>query len=333
MLQSWLDLGRASWAEVQPHLPWLLTMIAGALGIAIAGHRMVLWLLESLMRRYRRWVERHRRPEVRTYRDAWLQKHRETDKTWWERYRTETERLWREAGVPIKAEAILGIQAALAVMGAAVALVALKNPVFALILAGGGAWLPSQFLRWGKERSRRTIQADLIKAVHFFSTEFSETRHVARALILSSRKLPGLVAEVFERSGRRLQAGEDYRGVLDDMATQLKGHPYAVLFGQLCQVAIEDSSVAPMFSSLVVRLNERVLLERRARTAFSGVRTVSYTLNIAAIPAVILGIYLVPDGYSLYTQTTQGKAVVILSGVLILVGFWFNRASGRIPDV
>lgn len=332
MLQPLLDLGHTAWAGTQPHLPWLAAMAVGALGLAVAGQRLARWLLEQLVVWYRRWMHRHRRPPILTYRDAWLQKQGGGERSGWERYRTETERAWREAGVPLGAGAVLGMQGALAIGGVAVALVALKNPVLALVLGAGGAWLPAQVLRWARERARRRIQANLIQAVHYFSTEFSESRHVARALILTARKMTGPVAEVFDRTGRRLQAGEDYRGVLQDMATYLRGHPYAVLFTQLCQVATEDASVAPMFSSLVVRLNERVLLERRARTAFSGVRTISYALNVAAIPALVLGVYLVPDGYRLYTQTIQGQAVVVLSGLLILVGFWFNRASGRIPD-
>lgn len=333
LLASLREGAAARWEWFSINAPWLVVTTVGAVGAGWAGWMVARPLLAYAQERWREWVRRRRNPPRPTYRDVWLRMRGELRETWWERTRAQIERTWRDAGIPLSAATILSIHVLLAAVGAAFGILQLRNPGVALVLAGVGAWLPSQVLKWQLDQARKAIHNDLVRAIHFFATEFAESGHVARSFLRSAQRVPGPIGDIFDRTGHKLQAGENYRAVLGDLEGDLRGHPYGVLFAQVCRIAVEDRSVAPMFATLVVRLQERSVLERRARAAFAGYRTLSQILNLGTVPAVLAGVYLVPSGYQFYTGTPQGQAAMLVASLLIVVSFWFNRAAGRLNDV
>ena len=324
--EAWRQRIMAQW-------PWLLAGLIGALGVTLAAVAIARLLTPPLRKRWQKWVE-SRTPRQLGYREAWQRMRAGIERrTYLQRALDQTAKAWREAGIPIDPIWVWAGQGALAALGATFSIMVLKNPQLAALLAVVGWMLPQQFLRAGTERIRQAIQRDLVQAFHYFATEFQHSRHVARALQATAERLPaGRVRDVMEHAARRMAAGENYEAALNMMAADFRGHPYGVLFAQLCRLAVKDSSAGAMFSSLVVRMNERILMERRARAAMGGVKLLSMILNILVVPAALAAVLIVPSGYDVYVNTTPGRWVLFAAVVLMLVGFMINRNAARVPD-
>lgn len=306
-------------------LPWYAWMAVGTAGAYVAGRTAALRALEQLAA----WLERRQVAQANRDRRVGAEVRGLVRETSWEAFCRRVESEWRRAGLPLNVWWVLGVHGTLAAAGGALGGAWLRNPALGVVLTVAGAWLPMQVLRWAQDGERRAVRAQLQAAVHFFAAEFQETHHVARSLMAAGRRAGGTVGAVMVRAGQRLAAGEPPSLVYRDLGEALAWHPHGRLFAQLCGLAHSDAGMAPLFSDLVLRMQQRTLLERRVRSAYSGMRTTVHILNALSVPALLAGIYVVPGGAAVYTGTVAGKAVVFLAALLVLAGFWFNSRLGR----
>lgn len=304
-------------------LPWWGLTTLGATGAYLAGRYAAGQVLSWLWRRRARSRQLRRGDK---FVGALLRG--QVSASRWEQLRDRLEADWRRAGAPGGIWVILTVHASLATAGAAMG-VALRNPILAALLAVAGGWLPQQILRWALASEQRAARAGLLRAVHVFAVEFQESGHVARSLVQAGRRIRGSVGSILEDAGRRLAAGEQPGVVLRELGDALAGHPHGRLFAQLCWLANNDSAMAPLFHGLVVRMHHRELLERRVKSAYSGLRGMVALLNVLAAPALVAGIYAVPGGLEVYTETLAGRVVVLVAAAVVLFGFQFNSRLGR----
>lgn len=191
-----------------------------------------------------------------------------------------------------------------------------------------GLFLPDQILAIGAGVHRDKTHEQFQLAIQLFAAEYRSERSVQRSLLQVVPQLPEPIRGHFDRAARRLNNGEPYVDVLDELADRLR-HPFGRLFINNCKAVMDNQKSGPLFDNIAYQLNQWRIRQTANAAALSGGRTTGLILN-GALPIVYLvQVRLQPNTYNFLTETAGGRGLLVLMLLGVLLTFGLNNFLAR----
>ncbi len=228
------------------------------------------------------------------------------------------------SGFPLSWNGFLMLSGTTAILGMVFGTAYFNNFLAGIALMIMGLLLPDQVLSLGAGAHKDRTHEQLQLAIQVFGAEYRSSRSVQRAFLGTVPQLPEPIRHHFERCARRLNSGEPHEQVLEELAFRLQ-HPFARLFVTNCKAVMESQQAAPLFDMIAYQLNQWRIRQTANAAALSGGRMLGLLLN-AALPAVyFVNLRLQPATKVLLTETSGGRAMVVLMLLGVLVTFGLNK--------
>lgn len=246
-----------------------------------------------------------------------------------QRMRHNFEQRRQAVGLSLSWEAFVVTSLLLGALGFTVGAFYFHNLLAGIVMGALGLLLPDQSLAYGASTHQDRANEQLQLAFQIFAAEYRSNRSVPRAFIATVPQLPEPIRHHFARAARRLNNGEAPKRVLDDLAERL-GHPFARMFASNCRAVQENQQSAALFDALAYQLNQWRIRQTQTEAALSGGRLLGLLMN-GLLPAIYLvQVRMQPRTYPFLTETSVGRALVILMLLGVLLTFLINRYLARV---
>lgn len=232
----------------------------------------------------------------------------------------------RKAG--FRPEPFLAISAALAVSGAAVGFVLLKDLGVSLILSVGSVFVALLALDWAIEKRERKVLDQLPAAIQLFAVEYDVTKSVEEAMARAAKGVGDPLRGYMDQCARDLMSGKSLKNVLNDFAENV-GCAYGRLWAQMLLAASGDMTVVKVMPRLIERLSKQKLLQQKNMTELSGARRIAGILNILVIPCFILVQVLFPKSAGFFNEPL-GRVVIAIFLMSLCVGIMLDRLLQKV---
>jgi Flp pilus assembly protein TadB len=201
----------------------------------------------------------------------------------------------------------------------------------ALLLGAIGLIAPDQIINFGVQNEKQKIDKQLLSAVEIFATEYNDVQNIQMAFTETYPQLPQPVRSLFETTSRRLNNGEHYIDVFDDLAKHLQIN-FGRIFCNICISCYEDSNTSKMYDYLQGKIAQRVIRERENKTHLFTPKLYAIGLLFLSPILFFVNIQLQPETYYLFTQTAQGKSILTYAIVCAIFGVIVNKALSKVGD-
>lgn len=228
------------------------------------------------------------------------------------------------SALPISWNLFLSVSVVAGLGGVLTGIFHFRNILAGVGLGVMGLFLPDQFLAIGAGVHQDKTHEQFQLAIQLFAAEYRSERSVQRAFLQTVPQLPEPIRGHFDRAARRLNNGEPYIGVLDELADRLR-HPFARLFVNNCKAVMENQKSGPLFDNIAYQLNQWRIRQTANAAAISGGRTTGLILN-GALPVVyLIQVRMQPATHTFLTETAGGRGLLVLMLLGILLTFSLNN--------
>ncbi|MGB9793353.1 MAG: type II secretion system F family protein [Thermacetogeniaceae bacterium] len=228
----------------------------------------------------------------------------------------------------LRREPFLAVTAGLAVSGATLGFVLLRDLGISLVLAAGSVFISLLALDWAVERRERKLMDQMPIAIQLFSVEYDTTKSIEEAMARAAKGVGEPLRSYMEQCARDLKSGKSSKTALEDFAENV-GNSYGRLWSRMLLAASSDMTVTKVMPRLIERLSKQKLLQQKNMTELSGTRRIAWIVNALVVPCFVLVQVFFPKSSEFFGQPL-GRLVVALYLVSLSVGIMLDRLLQRV---
>lgn len=200
-----------------------------------------------------------------------------------------------------------------------------------LLLGITGLMIPDQIIGFGISSERQKISKQLSSTIEIFTTEYNDTQNIQAAMTSTHPQLPQPIRGHFETVSRRLNNGEEYHEVFNDLAKHLQSN-FGHIFCNICISCYENSGSGKLFDNLQAKIAQRIIRERENKTQLFTPKLYAIALLLLTPILFIVNVKIQPSTYYLFTQTQEGKNIVSYAVISAFLGFFVNKLLSKVGD-
>lgn len=240
------------------------------------------------------------------------------------------QRRLRAAGVDTRPAGALLVAAGAAAAGYLAGLFVLPR-VLALPLAAAGVAACEGYLRRRQAQRTEDFVAQLPDLARTLSNAAAAGLALPSALELAAGDLDEPAKSVLAHAVEQLRVGQSVGGALERVEELMPSREVAVLVSTLVIQQRAGGDVVRALRGMAHTLEERRQTAREIRTELAGAKQSSYLVALIGVGMVFLLDMMSPGAFDQLTGTWPGRAILLFSGSLLLVGFALIRRMTRIP--
>lgn len=225
-------------------------------------------------------------------------------------------------------EPFLAVSAGLAISGAVLGFILMRDLGISLLLSVGSVFLSLLALDWAMEKRERKILDQMPVAIQLFSVEYDTTKSVEEAMARAAKGVGEPLRGYMEQCAKDLKSGKSLKNALDDFAENV-GNSYGRLWSRMLLAAAGDMTVVKVMPRLIERLSKQKLLQQKNMTELSGTRRIAGILNVLVIPCFILVQVLFPESSGFFNEPL-GRVVVAVFLLSLCVGIMLDRLLQKV---
>lgn len=225
-------------------------------------------------------------------------------------------------------EPFLAVSAGLAVSGAVLGFILIRDLGISLLLSVGSIFLSLLALDWAVEKRERKILDQMPVAIQLFSVEYDTTKSVEEAMARAAKGVGEPLRGYMEQCARDLKSGKSLKNALEDFAENV-GNSYGRLWSRMLLAASGDMTVVKVMPRLIERLSKQKLLQQKNMTELSSTRRIAGILNVLVIPCFILVQIFFPKSSEFFGEPL-GRLVIAIFLLSLCVGIMLDRLLQRV---
>lgn len=234
----------------------------------------------------------------------------------------------KRTGWNVRPAAVMSLSVTLAMAGAAVGIVLLKDAAMAITLAVVMVFIPMLVLNWAVQKYEQKKLEHLPTAVQLFVVEFEMCKNVGEALMKASQGVRNPLRSYMENCAKELAAGRPPKVAFKNFAAGLDCE-YGRLWAQMLLAGSEDATVVKLMPRLISRLSGQRMLMQKNLTELSGIKRIGTILNLLVVPGFVAVQVMFPDTMGFFS-TPLGKAVVVILILSVIVGILLDQALKKV---
>jgi tight adherence protein B len=236
----------------------------------------------------------------------------------------------------IRAAALLGIPAALFLLGATV-MPTLGNPIFWLVGAVVGFWLPRFWLKRRKGGRLKAFNGALADTITLIANALRSGSSFLQAIEMVVRETQPPISTEFGRVIREVNLGLPFEQALANLTRRVRSEDLELMTTAISIQHQVGGNLAEILDSIAFTIRERVRIKGEIKTLTAQQRMSGYV--VAGLPIGLVGILMViapkfmdpmfqkpPELFGL----PMGVIILGIGGVMMFIGFLLIR---RIVDI
>lgn len=205
----------------------------------------------------------------------------------------------------------------------------LKNLTGSLLFTACFFVLPEHAITLVNQKRQEKIQDQLIGAIRIFTAEFLQTPQIERGFEAIGNRIGNPIGGYFKRANTELVIGTDQDVVLSTLANKLDTE-YGRMFVQLARLASNDSSISPLFTELLEKIENNIETNRKNYSNLVGERMLALMMTCIPIPTFFFMTKVVPETTYFLANTSLGRLIVILTFGSMLTWAILDRITGSV---
>ncbi len=195
------------------------------------------------------------------------------------------------------------------------------------------AAVPMLFMTWVRRRAAKRSEAfiaQLPELARILANGNSAGLSMGRCLAMAGREMAEPAGEELRRVANRLNLGWSADRALTDLAERLPSREIDVLVRTIVVQSRTGGALTKALMDISQALDERKELRREVATVILGSAVSGYAVILIAVGAVIVLNLVQPGLLDLMAGTWIGRAVIVVSMALFVLGFLLMRAVSRV---
>lgn len=208
-------------------------------------------------------------------------------------------------------------------------LVKFDNLVAAVLFSSASILLLEQYLRSRERLYRSTMSSQMSMAVRLFTSEFSRTPQVERAISVVAANCPAPLGNVFKKAAKLFIARKPKDFVFSEMEKDMN-FGYGLMFVELLRESQNSQTTVPLYHELEARITAREELEKENKEKVDGEVNLSLIMLMSPVPMYLFLRKAVPESYDFLTLTPLGRILVCSVFFSALLWAILARATERV---
>ena len=231
----------------------------------------------------------------------------------------------QQAAVNMTVGGFLTMTVGVAVAFGLVVMVVTRNPIFAVLFAFFGAWLPYLWLKRRRARRLGAFEAGLPEAIDLLGRAIRAGHPLSSGLKMVADETQEPIAGEFQRTFEEHRFGVPFDDVIQDLADRVDIVDVRILVTAILIQREVGGNLAEVLDNLASVIRARFTIRRQLRVYTAQGRMSGYVL--AALPIVVgTIIYLLnPEYGSLMFTRAMGRFFLGMAAVMQIIGYLWIR--------
>lgn len=223
-----------------------------------------------------------------------------------------------KAGIPLKAEELVGFCVICALAGMGITYFMFQNIYFTIILGIIGFWAPVIWIKYLKKRRVNRLEGQLLDAIVLMANSLRGGHSFMQALELTSRETMPPLSEEFTKVVRETKVGISVEEALNNLVKRVESKDLElVITGVLVQRKV-GGNLAAVLDTVADTIDKRIKMKGKIKTLTAQGKLTAWIVSILpfALGAMIFGKY--PEFGRIMVEELIGM-VMLSSGLIMLV--------------
>jgi tight adherence protein B len=234
--------------------------------------------------------------------------------------------LIEQSGVKTTPSAIMLAMVLAAVLSGMVCMLLVKVPIFWIIAALGGSFLPYIWLRYKRTQRMKKFEEQFPEALDLLSRAIRAGHAFQTAMGMVADELPSPVGVEFKKAFEQQNFGLPLREVLDQMAERVP-HLDVKFFVTAVTIQRETGgNLAEILDNLAHVVRERFKILRQVRVHTAHGRFTGYVLLALPVALAVALMFINPEHMNLLFQERMGQMMILGAVVMQTIGYvWIRK--------
>jgi tight adherence protein B len=234
--------------------------------------------------------------------------------------------LIEQSGVKTTPSAIMLAMVLAAVLSGMVCMLLVKVPIFWIIAALGGSFLPYIWLRYKRTQRMKKFEEQFPEALDLLSRAIRAGHAFQTAMGMVADELPSPVGVEFKKAFEQQNCGLPLREVLDQMAERVP-HLDVKFFVTAVTIQRETGgNLAEVLDNLAHVVRERFKILRQVRVHTAHGRFTGYVLLALPVALAVALMFINPEHMNLLFQERMGQMMILGAVVMQTIGYvWIRK--------
>jgi tight adherence protein B len=238
--------------------------------------------------------------------------------------------LIEQSGVRTTPSAIMLAMVSAAIVAGFICMLFVSAPVFWIVAALGGSFVPYMWLRYKRSQRLRKFEEQFPEALDLLSRAIRAGHAFQTAMGMVAEELPSPVGVEFKKAFEQQNFGLPLRDVLDQMAERV---PILDVKFFVTAVTIQretGGNLAEILDNLAHVVRERFKILRQVRVHTAHGRFTGYVLLALPAALAVALTFINPDHMNLLFKERMGQMMIVGAIVMQSIGFLWIRKVIRI---
>lgn len=191
-----------------------------------------------------------------------------------------------QADIPLKVEEMVGLNIALALVPALLAMLVLHNSLLALLLAGLGAYLPRLIIRSAKAKRVQKFNDQLGDALQLMANSLRAGFSFLQAMDSISKEMAPPISQEFARTMREMRLGTTTEEALLNLGTRIRSDDLEIVITAVAIQRQVGGNLAQILDNISTTISERIRMKGEVKTLTAQGR-ISGTI-VALLPVFLI---------------------------------------------
>jgi len=234
--------------------------------------------------------------------------------------------LIEQSGVKTTPSAIMLAMVLAAVLSGMVCMLLVNVPIFWIIAALGGSFVPYIWLRYKRTQRMKKFEEQFPEALDLLSRAIRAGHAFQTAMGMVADELPSPVGVEFKKAFEQQNFGLPLREVLDQMAERVP-HLDVKFFVTAVTIQRETGgNLAEILDNLAHVVRERFKILRQVRVHTAHGRFTSYVLLALPVALAVALMFINPEHMNLLFQERMGQMMILGAIVMQTIGYvWIRK--------
>lgn len=199
------------------------------------------------------------------------------------------------------------------------------NPIPAFTLIGLGAVLPPVYIQRQKRKRMISFENQLGDVLAIISNCLRSGLTFQQAMENIAKEMPDPIAREFGRAVREIKYGNTVEKALHNMTVRIKSADLLLTVSAVLIQRQVGGNLSEVLDNISETIKERLKIKDEIRVLTATGRISGTVIGMLPVGIGVILLLLNPDYITLFFETTMGKMLLVLAGVLELIGFLFVK--------
>jgi len=225
------------------------------------------------------------------------------------------------AGIPLKAEEFMLIWLMAALIPASLVALFNFNILVITVLIGVGAIIPPLILRSAKMKKMAMLDKQLRDALAIMGNCLRAGFSFNQAMDSIAHEMPDPIAKEFTKTLREIKFGLAMEKALANMVERLNNGDLELIVSAVLIQRQVGGNLSEILDSIASTINERLQIKSELKVLTATGRTSGMVIGLLPVFLLVILMIINPSYVSMFFNSTIGKAMLTVGGILEITGF------------